>query len=161
MSQIHKCKLSLMLYLLLTQLITPLNTFAATTQIDGTAAYFRVIWGLLVVLGIILILYGFLRKRFSLLSTGAHQEIKILEIKPIMGKKALCLIKVRGQEHLLGISGDNITHIAALNPQQNRHLQKYCKRQEPHPSHDPKAASCPSDAVSFLCIFLLVFIAGK
>jgi hypothetical protein len=33
-----------------------------------------------------------------------------------MGKKALCLINVKGQEHLLGISGDNITHIADLTP---------------------------------------------
>jgi flagellar protein FliO/FliZ len=90
---------------------------APAAATNDTANYFRVIWGLLVVLGIILVLYGLLKKRFSLLATSEHQEIKIVEIKPLMGKKALCLINVKGQEHLLGISGDNITHIAALTPQ--------------------------------------------
>jgi len=102
------------------QSVAPLDIFAAapaTAVTSDTANYFRVIWGLLVVLGIILVLYGLLKKRFSLLTAGGNQEIKIIEIKPLMGKKALCLITVKGQEHLLGISGDNITHIAALTPQ--------------------------------------------
>ncbi len=102
------------------QCAAPLDTLAAapaTAATSDTENYFRVIWGLLVVLGIILVLYGLLKKRFSLLTAGENQEIKIIEIKPLMGKKALCLITVKGQEHLLGISGDNITHIAALTPQ--------------------------------------------
>jgi flagellar protein FliO/FliZ len=103
--------------LFLSQFFFPVETFAGNIADSDTANYFRVIWGLLVVLGIILILYGFFKKRFSLLSTGTNQEIKIVEIKPLMGKKALCLITVKGQEHLLGISGDRITHLAALTPQ--------------------------------------------
>jgi len=102
------------------QCAAPLDTFAAAAPAaatSDTANYFRVIWGLLVVLGIILVLYGLLKKRFSLLTTGENQEIKIIEIKPLLGKKMLCLISVKGQEHLLGISGDTITHIAALTPQ--------------------------------------------
>ncbi|EKD34202.1 MAG: hypothetical protein ACD_75C02429G0009 [uncultured bacterium] len=79
-------------------------------------SYFRVIWGLLVVLGIILLLYGLLKKKFSLLAHSPQQQIKILEIKPLMGKKALCLIEVKGQEYLLGISGDRISPIAAIPP---------------------------------------------
>jgi len=114
---LHKYKFLVLLFLFLIQCLHPAEIFAATSPADDAADYFRVIWGLLVVLGIILILYGFLRKRFSLLSTGAHQHIQIIEFKPLMGKKALCLINVKGQEHLLGISGDNITHIAALTPQ--------------------------------------------
>lgn len=97
--------------------LSPSDSYGATLTGGDTASYFRVIWGLLVVLGIILILYGFLRKRFSLLATGTNQDIKIIEIKPLMGKKSLCLINVKGQEHLLGVSGDRITHIAALPPQ--------------------------------------------
>lgn len=97
--------------------LAPADSYGATLTGGDTASYFRVIWGLLIVLGIILILYGFLRKRFSLLATGTNQDIRILEIKPLMGKKSLCLINVKGQEHLLGVSGDRITHIAALTPQ--------------------------------------------
>ena len=105
--------ISILVYIFL----TPSDSYAAALTGGDTASYFRVIWGLLVVLGIILILYGFLRKRFSLLATGTNQDIKIIEIKPLMGKKSLCLINVKGQEHLLGVSGDRITHIAALSPQ--------------------------------------------
>lgn len=76
--------------------------------------YLRVIWGLLVVLGVILVLYGLLRKRFSLLSTSTTDNIKVLEVKPLMGKKALCLVEVKGKELLLGISGDNISHLSTI-----------------------------------------------
>lgn len=87
---------------------------AASGQLDDMDGYLRVIWGLLVVLGIILLLYALLKKKFSLLSHSSQQQIKILEIKPLMGRKALCLIEVRGQEYLVGISGDRINPIAAI-----------------------------------------------
>ncbi len=77
-------------------------------------SYFRMLWGLLVVLGIILILYGIFKKRISLFHSPSSQSIKVLEIKPLMGKKSLCLIEVRGEEFLLGISNDQITHIATI-----------------------------------------------
>jgi len=95
-------------------LLIPSWVFAGNTLNADTAGYFRVIWGLLVVLGIILVLYGIVKKRFSLLATSPAQNIKILEMKPMMGKKALCLVEVKGQEYLLGISGDKINHIATL-----------------------------------------------
>jgi flagellar protein FliO/FliZ len=96
--------------------LNPPETFAAEIPGSDTESYFRVIWGLLVVLGIILVLYGIVRKRFSLLSTSPSQNIKILEIKPMMGKKALCLVVVKGLVYLIGISGDHINHIATLSP---------------------------------------------
>ncbi len=79
-------------------------------------SYFRLIWGLLIVLGILLLLYGLLRKRFSLLGTAGGREIEILEIRPLMGRKALCLVAVRGGEYLIGLSGDRITHLATITP---------------------------------------------
>ena len=102
----------------------PLDTYAGDLPSSDSASYLRVIWGLLVVLGIILVLYGVVRKRFSLLSTSPSQHIKILEIKPMMGKKALCLVDVKGQEFLLGISGDQINHIATLSPQSEKSFAK-------------------------------------
>jgi len=118
MQSLAKCRLGpILLFFSFSQLLFCQETYAADMPGTDTANYFRVIWGLLVVLGIILILYGLLKKRFSLLATGTNQDIKVMEIKPLMGKKALCLINVKGQEHLLGISGDRITHLAALAPQ--------------------------------------------
>lgn len=102
--------------LFITLLVVPSAAFAGDTLGTDTAGYFRVIWGLLVVLGIILVLYGIVRKRFSLLSAPSGANIKILEVRPMMGKKALCLVDVKGQEYLLGISGETISHIATLTP---------------------------------------------
>jgi flagellar protein FliO/FliZ len=93
---------------------TPGLAHAASTPVIEMESYLRVIWGLLVVLGIILALYGLLRKRFSLLSGKPGKNIQILEIKPLMGKKLLCLVAVKGNEYLLGISSDRIDHIATL-----------------------------------------------
>ncbi len=96
----------------------PSTVFASDTLgMTDTANYMRMIWGLLVVLGVILVLYGIVKKRFSLLSSSPGGNIKILEIKPMMGKKALCLVDVKGQEFLLSISGETISHIATLAPQ--------------------------------------------
>jgi len=117
MLRINNRPIGVLLYLVPGLILMPRESFAADMPVSDTAAYFRVIWGLLVVLGIIMILYGLLRKRFSLLATATDKEIKVLEIKPLMGKKTLCLVSVRGQEHLLGISGDRISHIAAVQPQ--------------------------------------------
>lgn len=86
---------------------------------DILASSFRVVWGLLIVLGVILILYALLKKRFSVFAGGAEKEIKVLEIKPLLGKKALCLVEVRGREYLLGISDNQISNIATLPPQKN------------------------------------------
>lgn len=88
--------------------------FAADGLDTELESYFRVIWGLLVVLGIILVLYGVLKKRFSLVSTSTTDAIKIVEVKPLMGKKALCLVEVKGQELLLGLSENSISHLATL-----------------------------------------------
>ncbi len=90
---------------------------------------FRVIWGLLIVLGIILILYGLLRKRFSILSSTADKEIQILEIKPLMGKKALCLVEVRGQELLIGISESKISTLANLTPKKEQSFAETLKKE--------------------------------
>lgn len=92
----------------------PATTHAASSQGVDMESYFKVIWGLLVVLGIILVLYFLLRKHFSLLASTPEKNIKILEIKPLMGKKALCLVTVKGNEYLLGLSGDRISHLATL-----------------------------------------------
>ncbi|MDK9707955.1 MAG: flagellar biosynthetic protein FliO [Desulforhopalus sp.] len=87
---------------------------ASTAPVIEMESYLRMIWGLLVVLGIILALYGLLRKRFSLLAGNPGKSIQILEIKPLMGKKSLCLVTVKGNEYLIGISNDRIDHIATL-----------------------------------------------
>ncbi len=97
----------------------PGTALASSSMAVEMESYLRVIWGLLVVLGIILAIYALVRKRFSLLASSPEKNIKVLEIKPLMGRKALCLITVKGNEYLLGISGDQINCLATL-PSQSK-----------------------------------------
>jgi len=93
---------------------TPDTALAFSSQVIEVESYIRMIWGLLVVLAIMFALYFLLRKRFSLLADSPAKIIKVIEIKPLMGKKSLCLITVRGNEYLLGLNGDQINHLATL-----------------------------------------------
>jgi len=122
-----------LLFLLATGLVifSPENIHGADTELDSMGGYFRMIWGLLVVLGIILILYGIFKKRLSLSHTSTSQSIKIIEIKPLMSKKALCLIEVKGEEYLLGISSDQITHIATIGCKNNSSFAETLSRTDP------------------------------
>lgn len=113
-------------------ILLPVTAAGATSsdqmvELGSLNSYFRMIWGLLVVLGLILILYGLFKRRFSLLQQTSSKAIKILEIKPLMAKKALCLVEVRGEEHLLGISANEITHLAALSKKKNSTFQETLK----------------------------------
>lgn len=96
-------------------LLTP-QTATAAAGMSDTSAYLRLTWGLLVVLGVILILYALVKKRFSLLNSSEKSTIKVLEIRHLMPKKSVCLIEVKGREYLLGISTDTISLIASLPP---------------------------------------------
>lgn len=80
-----------------------------STLPTATDGYLRIIWGLLVVIGIIFIIYGLVRKRFSLFIHSPSHAINIVEMKPLMGKKALCLVKVHEKEYLIGLAENSIT----------------------------------------------------
>lgn len=88
---------------------------AAVNSTDEITSYFRVLWGLLIVLAIILLLFAIFRKRFSLLQPRGAKAIRVLEMQPLMPRKAICLVEVRGREYLLGIGTDAITLLADLN----------------------------------------------
>lgn len=78
------------------------------------SAGFRMLWGLLIVLGIILVIYGIMRKKFSFIQANSKSEIKIIEIRHLMQKKSICLVEVQGQRFLLGLGQENITLLSAI-----------------------------------------------
>jgi len=88
---------------------------AAVADTSDITAYFRVMWGLLIVLAIILVLFALLKKRFSIINPRSTKAIRVLEIQPLMPKKSICLIEVRGREYLLGIANESITLLADMN----------------------------------------------
>ena len=126
----HFCSLSFIVLTTGMVVFSPASIYAADTALDSMGSYFRVIWGLLVVLGVILILYGIFRKRLSLFHGQSSQSIKILELKPLMSKKALCLVEVKGEEYLLGISSDRITHIATVSSKNDSSFAAALSRKE-------------------------------
>lgn len=75
-------------------------------------------WGLLIVLAIMLALYALFKKRFSIMNPRSGKVIRVLEIQPLMPRKSLCLVEVKGKEYLLGVGSDNITLLAALDSNQ-------------------------------------------
>lgn len=87
---------------------------AAETPADEISGYFRVMWGLCIVLAIILILYALLKRRFSIINPRSGKSIRVLEIQPLMPRKSLYLVEVRGREFLLGVGADTITLLADL-----------------------------------------------
>ncbi len=88
---------------------------AASGAGNMLADYFRMLWGLLIVLGIILLCYALLKKRFSLVGSQGS-AIKVVEMRPLAPKKSICLVNVKGKEYLLGIGTDSITLLASLDP---------------------------------------------
>lgn len=90
------------------------NAFGAEAPNDDVAAFFRVIWALLIVLAIILCLYALFRNRFSMTNPRKGRNIRIIEIQPLMPKKSICLVEVKGREYLLGIGNEDITFLASL-----------------------------------------------
>lgn len=67
-----------------------------------------------VVIGILLLLYAASRKGFGVLPQKKNGLIQVLETRPLGGRKFLCVVKVRGEEMLLGLSNDRIEHLSAL-----------------------------------------------
>ncbi len=97
----------------------------------------KMIWGLLVVLGILLIIYGLVKKRVTLLQGGGKGIIKVIESRHLMPKKSLFLIEVRGREYLVGSGGDSINLIAAISDgeQNQSDFDSILKATEPgHPA---------------------------
>ena len=71
-------------------------------------------WGLLVVLGILLIIYAIMRKRLSFIKHNDKSAIKIIEIRHLMPKKSLCIVEVGHQQYLLGLGNDIITMLSPV-----------------------------------------------
>ncbi len=88
-------------------------------QIDTLYSGLRMLWGLLIVLAIILVLYTLLKRHFSVFKQQENSQINVLEIKHIMPKTSLVLIEVKGQEFLVGSGNDTINTIVPLSKNQS------------------------------------------
>ncbi len=79
-------------------------------------ASLKILSGLGIVLGLLLLLYAFSRKGLLFFSSKKNGSIKITEMRQLGGKKALCIVEVRGQEMLLSLSQERIELLSRLDP---------------------------------------------
>ena len=99
--------------LLFTTAVNPATALSADSS-DFVSASIKMTWGLLIVLGIILIIYGIARKKLSFVQSGGKGAIKIIETRHLMPKKTLFLVEVAGKQYLLGAGTDSINLITAV-----------------------------------------------
>lgn len=76
----------------------------------------KMVGALAVVIGLLLLIYAASRKGFGFLPKQRDGAIKIVETKALGGRKFLCLVSVRGEELLLGMSNDRIECLSKLPP---------------------------------------------
>lgn len=94
------CRLAVPLILLM--LSSP--AVAASAELPSMGSMFmQMVWALLVVTGLILVLYALLRKKMGY-SGSATSRIKVMEIRPVLPKNSLALVRVDNREILIGIS---------------------------------------------------------
>ena len=74
----------------------------------------KMVAALAVVIGILLLLYAASRKGLSVLPQKKNGLIQVLETRPLGGRKFLCVVKVRGEEMLLGMSNDRIEYLSKV-----------------------------------------------
>lgn len=101
--------------LTLTMLFCPTTALAAENGGDGLlTAGLKTMGALVVVLGIVLVLYAWARKKPGLFPAAKGGAIKILETRYLGPKKALYLVAVRGEEFLLGVGPEKIELLSRL-----------------------------------------------
>ncbi|MEZ4483706.1 MAG: flagellar biosynthetic protein FliO [Syntrophotaleaceae bacterium] len=105
---------------LFTLLATLLATLPATAQAAAETPDpligngLRLLAGLLLVLGIMLLVYALSKRGLRWLPGSREGRIHIRETRPLGGKKALCLVEVQGRELLLGIASERIELLCEL-----------------------------------------------
>jgi len=73
-----------------------------------------------VVLGLVLLLYAASRKGFGFLPAAKGGAIKIVEMRHLAPRKAVCLVEVRGREFLLGVGNDRVELLTSLGPKERQ-----------------------------------------
>lgn len=97
-------------------LLIPQLAQGATATADDSLLVptLKMIGALGVVVGLLLLFYAASRKGFGVLPRNRDGQIRMLETKPLGGKKFLCLVKVRDQELLLGVSNERIEYLSRM-----------------------------------------------
>jgi flagellar protein FliO/FliZ len=88
------------------------DTSAAEPSLLG--ASLKMVAALAVICGLLLLFYAASRRGFGFMPHKKNELIQILETRPLGGRKFLCVVKVRGEEFLLGMSHDRIENLGRI-----------------------------------------------
>jgi flagellar protein FliO/FliZ len=102
-------------------LLAPSLVFAAEKPADVSllTPALKMVAALAVIIGLLLLIYAASRKGFGFLPKQREGAIKVLETKPLGGRKFLCLVSVRGEEMLLGMTNDRIECLSKVPPRKD------------------------------------------
>lgn len=106
-----------LLGLIIVFVAVPLSAFAAEmppAEVIGVGAFIKMLGVLALLVGILYLFYAASRRGFGVLPGVKDGHIKLVETKPLGGRKFLCLVQVRGQEVLLGVSPERIERLHVL-----------------------------------------------
>lgn len=111
-------------------LLLPVTAHAAADAPDPMiGSGLRMLAGLLLVLGLMLLLYALSKRGLRWLPGSREGKILIRETRPLGGKKALCLVEVKGRELLIGVSSEGINLLCELDSQQGQSFEKTLQSQ--------------------------------
>ncbi|MBA2881311.1 flagellar protein FliO/FliZ [Desulfosalsimonas propionicica] len=90
-------------------LIVPADLCAAETEpLSLFRSGIKLAVAMAIVIGIMLLFHALSRKGFRLLEKRQGGRIRVMESRPMGGRKALCLVEVDGQRLLLGLGNDRM-----------------------------------------------------
>lgn len=111
-------------------ILLPVTVQAASAPPDPLiGSGLRMVAGLLLVLGLMLLLYALSKRGLRWLPGSREGRIQIRETRPLGGKKALCLIEVQGRELLLGVSSERIELLCELSREPTASFEEALQRQ--------------------------------
>ncbi len=90
-------------------LLLPARLWAAQGEpIDLFASGMKLFVAMAVVVAIMLLIHALNRKGFKFLENRQSRQIKIVETRPMGGRKSLCLVDVEGERLLIGVGNDRV-----------------------------------------------------
>ncbi|MDN4504407.1 flagellar biosynthetic protein FliO [Alteromonadaceae bacterium BrNp21-10] len=93
-------------------LLLSLPCYAQSSSAPDAASYVSILLSLIVVLAIIFSL-GYLMRRFNVTQTGTSQ-MKLVSSMMVGTRERVMLIQVGEEQHLVGVTGQNINHLAKM-----------------------------------------------
>jgi flagellar protein FliO/FliZ len=99
--------------LLLSFILLPTAVYALdSVETELVPMGLKVMAGLILVLGLVLLLYALLKKSGRWIATGQNREINLIEVRYLAPKKALYLVEVNGSKLLLSGTSERMETLA-------------------------------------------------